>query len=177
MSTPADNGLAPSDKDGFHWSFDEMKSLFFKPRGSTDRGDSTASFHWSLSSAFDIFRSKLSSRGESQLADTEGGGAKKVRYDMEADRESRRENQREERRRSGEPKKPKKSEKEKDRRNNVNNLFYHLGELLGMQSGTKSKTEILANAKNYLDAQEQQQAADLLSGDEVLGDLRLSDDL
>ena len=73
-----------------------------------------------------------------------------MRFD-ETEREATREAQRRARsaQKSSDSKKEKKCEQERERRNHVNNLFYKLGELVG-RPGVKSKTEILATAKNYL---------------------------
>lgn len=133
---------------GFRWSFDEIRNMFVRARTSNERVSSAGSFHWSFSGTFERIRSKFSSREpsltEKPLAQDEGM-SKRARMDNEQQlgtREERRENRRE--MRKG------KSEKERDRRNNVNGLFYTLGGLLGMEAGVKNKTQILSNAKDFL---------------------------
>lgn len=176
MSASADRGMASSEKDDVHWSW------FSKVRSSTERGESASSFRWSLSSALDFFRGKLSSRGDSQTMDQGlSQVVKKPRF--EEDRESRREAQREERSRKqreerrGESKKPKKSEKEKTRRDNVNSLFLQLADMVGMQPG-KSKSEILEHTAGFIHKHEQEQMqvnTSLLATDEDIANLRFSD--
>jgi len=154
----AENSLSKDlakDQDGFRWSFDEIKNIFVKARSSGERGSSTGSFHWSFSGTIDAIRARFSSHErsltEKSIVNQDGAEpSKKLRMEEEdidkdahVDKGTRRENRREARKG--------KSEKEKDRRNNVNGLFYQLGGLLGMEPGVKNKSQILSNAKDFLD--------------------------
>jgi hypothetical protein len=143
----AENSLS-KDTEGFRWSFDEIRNIFVKGRNSGERVSSTGSFHWSFSGTLDAIRARFSSQEktitEKTVPDQDAGGtSKKLRLIDESDRATRREDRREQRKG--------KSEKEKDRRNNVNNLFYTLGGLLGMEPGVKNKSQILSNAKEFLE--------------------------
>jgi len=136
-----DNSL-PKEADDFRWSFDEIRNLFVKARVSGERPSSTGSFHLSLSGTWDAIRARFSSNKSLSASQQETRTTKKLRVSEEETKVERRENRRESRKG--------KSEKEKDRRNNVNNLFYKLGDLLGMEAGVKNKSQILANAKDFL---------------------------
>jgi len=150
----AENTLS-KDADGFRWSWDEIRNIFVKARNSGERVSSNGSFHWSFSGTIDAIRARFSSHEKSLTEKTivsQNGPvtAKKPRMARDADqdgqdgdRSTRRENRREARKG--------KSQKEKDRRNNVNGLFYKLGGLLGMESGVKNKSQILSNAKEFLE--------------------------
>jgi len=135
---------------GFRWSFDEIRNIFVRARtsGGEPRTSSQGSFHWSFSGTIDAIRARFSSHERSTTEQTlaKGDGPEPSKKLRMADDSSNRESRREERRevRKG------KSEKEKDRRDNVNKLFHTLGGLLGMEPGLKNKTQILSNAKDFI---------------------------